>query len=161
MRVRVAGNAQRGLRAGISFHIGQNGGIGNGLNQACAKNRSRDAENNVWIAALACERISRRQEVELGDVAAGSIAPPGDHEEGVHVAVRDAVALLEALLAGRTIWRNEPGDGVLRSVRLPNFGHGILRGARSPGSRLGVAGKALVGVETRAESIVRAALRDL
>jgi hypothetical protein len=41
--------------------------------------------------SLAGERISGREEIELGDVAAGGVGSAGDEEKGVHVAVGDTV----------------------------------------------------------------------
>ena len=68
----------------VGLHIREDGRVGNRFNEACAKDRRWNSENNVRIPMLARERISGGQEIELGDVAAGGVGSPGDHEEVVH-----------------------------------------------------------------------------
>ena len=160
-RVRVPGNTHCRLLGCVGFHVGKDGRVGNRLNKARAKDRSRDSENNVAIPALASEGISRGPEVKLRDVATGGVASSGDHEKVVHVAVWDTVAFLEARFADRTIVRDEPRNRVLCSSQVSNVGEGVFRGARSAHTRLRVPRKALVGVEAWTETIVRASLHDL
>jgi hypothetical protein len=96
----------------------------------------------------------------LGDVAARGVGSAGDDEKGVHVAVGDTVGLLEARFADWTIDGDEPGDDVLCAVQSGDRDQRILRGARAARGRLRVAREALIGVEARAEAIVRAAGHD-
>ena len=77
----------------IGRHIRKDGRVGNRFYEPRAKDRSWDSEDNVRIPTLARERISRGQEVGLGDVAAGGVSSPGDHEEVVHFAVAGPVGL--------------------------------------------------------------------
>src|SRR5881275_1081067 len=108
-------NAQRPLLCRIGLLVGKDGGVGDGLNEACSKSRRGYSKNNVAISALASERISRGRKIKLRDVATGSVAPSSDHEKGVDVAVGDAIAFFEARLADGSIRCNEPWHGVLRS----------------------------------------------
>ena len=159
--VGVPGDTQRPFLGCVGLHVRQDGRVGNRFDEPRAKDRSWDAENNVRIPTLAGQRISRRQEIELGDVAAGGVSSPGDHEEVVHFAVGGAVALLKPRFADGTILHDEPGHRVLRSAQVGNCQQGILRRTRAAASRLRVAGKTLVGVEARTEAVVRALLHDL
>ena len=86
--------------------VGKNGGVGNRFDESSAKNRSRDSENNVRISAFPGEWISYGPEVKLRDLAAGGVAPAGNDEEGMNVAVGCAVAFLEARLTDRAIGRD-------------------------------------------------------
>jgi len=156
----VPGDAQRQLLGRVGVDVGEDGGVGDRLNQSCAKNGSRDSENNVRVAALAGESISRGQEIELSDVAARGITAAGDDENVVDVAVGLSIAFLEACLADRAIRHNEPRYFVGRASEVSHIGQGIFRGARSAQSRLQMARGALVGVEARTETIVRAAGHD-
>ena len=128
--VGVAEDTQRGLLGGVGLHVGQDGGVRDGLDQSCTENRSRDSEDDVWIPTLASERISRRQEVKLSDVATGRVGSAGDDEEIVDSAVRGTIAFFEPRLTDRTIRRDEPRHGVLRAIQVGNIGQGILRRAR-------------------------------
>src|SRR5450759_2586440 len=105
----MSGNTYGRLQGRVRLHICQDCRVWNRFDQARAKERRRDSENNVWIPTLARERISRRQEVGLGDVATGGVTSPGNHEEVAHFAVGDSVALLEPRFADRTILCDEPG----------------------------------------------------
>src|SRR5437763_4745984 len=100
-------NAQRPLLCRIGLLVGKDGGVGDGLNEACSKSRRGYSKNNVAISALASERISRGRKIKLRDVATGSVAPSSDHEKGVDVAVGDAIAFFEARLADGSIRCNE------------------------------------------------------
>ena len=85
----------------------------------------------LGIAALAGQRISGGEEIELGDVAAGGVGSAGDDEKGVHVAVGDTVGPLEARFAYWAIGSDEPGDDVLCAVQSGYPDQRILRGARA------------------------------
>ena len=76
MRVGVAGDAQPGFRRRVGPHVREDRGVGDGFDEPRAEDRRGDAENDVRIPALAGERISGRQEVRLGDVAAGGSVRP-------------------------------------------------------------------------------------
>jgi len=103
--VRVPGYTQARLQGCVGLHIRKDRRVGNRFDQPRAKNRRRNSENNVRIPTLARERISRGQEIELGDVATGGVISPGDHEECVHRAVGRSVALLEPCFANGAVLR--------------------------------------------------------
>ena len=75
------------LLGGVGLHVGEDRRVGDRFYESRAKHGSRDAEDDVGISALAGERISRGQEVGLGNVAARGVTSAGDNEEGVHSAV--------------------------------------------------------------------------
>src|SRR5919109_1453882 len=151
MGVWVPGNAQRPLLCGIGLLVGKNGGVGYSFNEPGAKSRSRDSENDVAIPALATERISRRQEVKLTDIATGGVLPPGDDEERVNTAVGNAVTFLEARFTDRAIRRDKPWHGVLGPIERRDGDQRVRRRARSAHVGVRVAREALVGVEARPE----------
>jgi len=161
MCVRVAGNTQGGLLGGIGLLVSKDGGVGYRFNKAGSKSRSRDSEGNVSIPALAGERIASGQEVKLRDVASGGVAPAGDDEQGVNVAVGGAITSLETRFAHRAIRRDKPGDNVLCPVERCDSDQGVLRRAGSAHVRLRVARKTLIRVEARTEAVVRASLHNL
>src|SRR5271167_2671904 len=108
----MTGNTQGRLLGGVGLPIRKDGRVGNRFYESRAKDRSRDSENNVRIPTLAGERIPRRKEIELGDVAAGGVASPSDHEDVVHFTVGGPVALLKPRFADRAILHDEPRHGV-------------------------------------------------
>src|SRR6516165_1746703 len=136
--VRMSGDAHRRFLACVALHVGQDRGVGNRLNQSVAKKRSRDSKDDVPISALASERIPRRQEVELCDVATGSIRTASNHEQCVHIAIGGAVHVLEACFAYRTVFHDEPWHPVLRSIQSSHRQQRVLRRARSASGRLRV-----------------------
>jgi len=131
MSVDMSANTDCRLLGGVGLHVGEDGGVRNGFNESCAEHGSGDAENDVGIAALAGERISGGDEIELGNVAAGGAGSAGDDEKGVHVAVGDTVGLLEARFADWAIGSDEPGDDVLCTVQSGDRDQRIPRGARA------------------------------
>ena len=162
VRVGVTGNAQLCLLGCVGLDIGENRRVGNRLYESGPKDRRGDAKDDVWISARAGERISSRQKVGLGDIAARGVAPTGDDEEIVHLAVVSSVRIpLKACFPHRAFRRDEPGHHVLCPIERRYRDHGVLRRARSAGSGLRVAGEALVGVEAGPEPIVRASLYNL
>ena len=130
--VDMSANTHCRLLGGIGLHVGKDGGVWNGFNESCAEHGSGNSENDVGIAALAGERISGGEEIELGDVAAWGVGSAGDDEKGVHVAVGDTAGLLEARFADWAIGSDEPGDDVLCAVQSGDRDQRILRGARAP-----------------------------
>lgn len=157
----MAGNTQCQLLRCIGAHVRKDGRVWNRFDESRAKQGSRDSENNVRIPALARERISCGQEVELRDVATGGVSSPGDHEQVMDFAIGVAVALLKPRFAHRAILRDEPWHSVLRPIQGSHCDQGILRWARSADTRLRVARQTLVGVEAWTEAIVRAAGHNL
>src|SRR5262249_48317688 len=117
-----------------------------GLDQARAEHRRRDAEDDVVLR-------NRGGEVVLSQVAArgvaGSVAAAGDGEEGVNAAIA-----LEARLADRAGRGDERRDGVAgaeggrqRDLRVPGR-------RRATGGRLHVTATAAIEVEGRPEPVV-------
>ena len=141
----------------LALHIGEDGRVGDRLNEPCAEERSRNAKNDVRIPALTRERITCRQKVGLSDVATGGVTSAGNHKESVHSAVGGSVgAPLKPRLADRPILRDEPRDGVLSAIQGGDCEQRISQRARAASTRLRVAGETLVGVEAGSEAIVRA-----
>lgn len=139
VRVRMPGDTERGLRGGIGLLVGKDGGIRDRFNEAGSKNRRGNSENNVGVPALAREWISRRHEVKLRDVATRGVAPSGDDEESVNVAVGGAIAFLEPRFADWAIGRDKPRHGVFRAIQMRNIRKGVFRRARATASGLRVA----------------------
>src|SRR5256884_572232 len=160
-RVRVAGNAERSLQGRIGLQVGEDGRIRDRFDQAGSKKRRRYSEDDVGIPALASERIYRRQEVKLTDIAAGGVLPTGDDEQRVNIAVGNAVTFLEARFTDRAIRRDEPWHGVLGPIERRDGDQRVLRRARSAPIGLRVAREALVGVGARPEPVVRVSLDRL
>ena len=125
-RVWVTGDTQRLLQGRTGLLVGEDGRVGDRLDQAGSKNRRRYSEDNVGISALARERISRRQEAKLSDIATRGVLPAGDDEDRVHTAVGDAITFLEARLTDRPIRRDEPRHRVLGPIERGDGGQGIL-----------------------------------
>src|SRR4029077_17373474 len=60
VRVGMTGNAQLCLLGRVGVYIGENRRVWNCFNESGPKNRGGDTKDNVWISALAGERISSR-----------------------------------------------------------------------------------------------------
>ena len=161
-RVRVTGNAQLRLQGRVGLHVREDRRVGDRFEESIAKDRCRDAEDDVRISTLAGERVPSRQEVGLGDVATHGVTAAADDEEGVHVAVVSSVGvLLEARLPDGPIFRDEPRHHVFCPTERGDLDQGVPRRARPATSRLGVARKALVRVEARPQAVVLASRHGL
>jgi len=55
--VGMAGDALGGLDGGVGLEIGEDGGVGDGLDESCAEDGRGDAEDDVGIAVLAGEGL--------------------------------------------------------------------------------------------------------
>ena len=145
VRVGVTGDAQPRLQGRVGLHVREDRRVRDCFDEPSAKDRRRNAENDVRISALAGQRVSGRQEVGLGDVATRGVTAAGDDEEVVHFAVVGSVRIpLKACFADGTILRDEPGHHVFCPIESGNRDHGVPRRAGSAGSRLRVARQALV-----------------
>ena len=150
------------FRDAFGLHVREDRGVGDRLDEPGAKDRRRDAENDVRISAMGGEWISGRLEVGLGDVATRGVTATGDDEEVVHTAIVGSVRIpLKACFTDGTILRDEPRHHVFCTIESGNPDQGVPRGARSTGSRLRMARQALVGVEARPKPIVVASCHDL
>src|SRR5262249_49469450 len=146
-------DAHRALGALIRDEIGENHGIRNGLDQPSSECWCWNAEDDVRVAALPGERIARRQEVRLHDIATAGISSSGHDEQIGHPAVRRAVRLYEARLADRPVPGDEPRHAVAGTRGRRDTKERIDRRTRAAQIRLLVAGEARVGIEAWSEAI--------
>jgi hypothetical protein len=84
--VLVAGNAELALDTQVGVLEGEDGGVRNHLDQAGAKDGSRNSEDHVTVGNL-------WGEVSLLDGAPAGIRAPGDDEQVMHATIRCAACL--------------------------------------------------------------------
>src|SRR5580658_9862442 len=142
----------------VVAHIGKNCRVGDRLDEARTKNRRRNSEHDVGIAALPRGRIARGGEARLGDGAAAGIGAARHDEEIMYAAIPNAVRHDEASFADGPLSRDEPRDRIRRPEGTRDTDQRILR--RTAAARIGlrVAGHARIRVEARTEPV---ALRDI
>ena len=147
----TAEDAERGLDGCARALVGEDGGVGNLLDQAGTEHGRRDPEDDVAGRELPIE-------IRLRNPAPGGVAAvvdaAADHEERVHAAVRRAVGMaLEAHLADRAVEREKRRDRVARPERGRHRDLRIRGRARATHRRLAVTPPTAVEVETRPEAL--------
>ena len=134
----------------VGVHVGQDGGIGDRLDQSAAEHRSGNAEDEIVF-------LRRLREVVLGDVAARRVGAPGDGEQVMDAAVHvlQIEGVREARFAHRAVDRNERRHLVGRAL-IGGVGHLRIDGrAGAAHGRLGVALRAALRVESRSQTVAR------
>ena len=140
-------DAQRLLDREVGGLVGEDGRVGDLLDQAGAEQRRGDAENHVLVAHL-------RREVLLGKAATGRVGTARDGEERMDASVSGAVRVLhEARLAHRPVGAHERRQRVVGAELASERDLRIQRGAGAADGGLRVAAAARVEVHGRAEAV--------